>query len=513
MPRRPQPPTLRLAAIKAVGRHLERICYGCKNSHETLLLTESDAFLREEGPFVTFPPSLLEDLLQEVCRQRCSALHLHLLIQPQLRKLKVQSGTVHHALHFLQLRCPGLRCIELGSQRDIVPELFIRVFASFPHLVRIDLSDTCIDDRAFDTIGSHCKGLQVLEISHSTVTDNGLRFISQGPKGEHRCPKLTTLGLKGARVSRRGVAALLHYHPALKDLQYEDTIGALAELEALGHPWQGKLDALTCSDSRDIGGDLESALEQNPVFHTLQLKNTTVRSESLYPVMKNTQLRCLELTSNDEFLVEWGEGVAPLLSSVGSSLTSLTLDRLHHVDSSIIGENCPQLVQLSISHVATFAPVMVEGPPVFKKLESLTLLNSYGNHILSTAVRQLLLNCVRLQELHLQLVDTLDDLLWEQVATSNPLQHLVTATFDQCHGISASILFNLVETENQLEMLNVWSCRFVNDQDRDNIKRLIKSGSMDLVFRCMPFLGFQSLPNPPINLPQAGEVIPLIQLE
>ena len=36
-----------------------------------------------------------------------------------------------------------------------------RVFASFPHLVRIDLSDTCIDDRAFDTIGSHCKGLQV----------------------------------------------------------------------------------------------------------------------------------------------------------------------------------------------------------------------------------------------------------------------------------------------------------------------------------------------------------------
>ena len=49
MPRRPQPPTLRLAAIKAVGRwrwkildffsilisrHLERICYGCKNSRE-----------------------------------------------------------------------------------------------------------------------------------------------------------------------------------------------------------------------------------------------------------------------------------------------------------------------------------------------------------------------------------------------------------------------------------------------------------------------------------------------
>ena len=50
----------------------------------------------------------------------------------------------------------------------------------------------------------------------------------------------------GARVSRKGVAAMLHYHPKLTgrlvrifcllvpDLQYEDTIGALAELEAMG---------------------------------------------------------------------------------------------------------------------------------------------------------------------------------------------------------------------------------------------------------------------------------------
>ena len=55
MPRRPQPLTLRLAAIKAVGRyncmdcllsdltfemarHLERICYGCRSSQEVKLI-------------------------------------------------------------------------------------------------------------------------------------------------------------------------------------------------------------------------------------------------------------------------------------------------------------------------------------------------------------------------------------------------------------------------------------------------------------------------------------------
>ena len=42
-------------------------------------------------------------MLKELCSRRCSAYHLHLLIQPQVRRLQVQSGTVHHALHFSQV--------------------------------------------------------------------------------------------------------------------------------------------------------------------------------------------------------------------------------------------------------------------------------------------------------------------------------------------------------------------------------------------------------------------------
>ena len=37
-----------------------------KNVFQSMLLTESDGFLREDGPFVSWPPSLLEDLLEEV---------------------------------------------------------------------------------------------------------------------------------------------------------------------------------------------------------------------------------------------------------------------------------------------------------------------------------------------------------------------------------------------------------------------------------------------------------------
>ena len=39
-----------------------------KISFQCLELTESDDFLRDEGPFVSWPPSLLEDLLEEVLK-------------------------------------------------------------------------------------------------------------------------------------------------------------------------------------------------------------------------------------------------------------------------------------------------------------------------------------------------------------------------------------------------------------------------------------------------------------
>lgn len=514
MPRRPLTASLRLLAIRAVGKHLELICFGCRNISQVNAVIESEAYLKVPGPFTTWPASLLEEMLKELCSRRCSAYHLHLLIQPQVRRLQVQSGTVHHALHFSQLRCAGLQCIEIKSERDIIPELFIRVFSAFPRLVRIDLSGTCIDDRAFNTIGSTCKLLRLLELSNSTVSDTGLRFLSLGPGEERRCQSLTTLGLRSARVSRKGVAAMLHYHPKLTDLQYEDTIGALAELEAMGcDPWSGIIKILSCGDSRDIGGDLESALEQNPNFESLELANTTLRTECLYPVMQCGGLRSLHLGNTDSFLLDWGEGVAPLLSACGRNLRTLRLDRFCYVDTSLIGRLCPVLQELALSHIVNFAPVMQLGERVFRDLEDLTVINSYGTHIMSTVIKQLLLHSTKLQELHLKLVDSLDDPLWSQVLSVNGLNQLVSVTLDQCHGISDCTLHSLVIGRNLLETLNIWSCRFITEREKNCSKQIIKLENMDVTFRCLAFQGFQALPLPPMDLPPAGEIVPLINLD
>ena len=63
MPRRPAVASLRHAAILAVGRHFELVCYGCRDQAQLGLLLDTSTYLQAEVPAVTsLPASLLEDL-------------------------------------------------------------------------------------------------------------------------------------------------------------------------------------------------------------------------------------------------------------------------------------------------------------------------------------------------------------------------------------------------------------------------------------------------------------------
>ena len=54
--------------------------------------------------------------------------------------------------------------------------------------------------------------------------------------------------------------------------------------------------------------------------------------------------------------------------------------------------------------------------------------------------RQLLAFSAGLQHLSLQLVDSLDDLLWAEIFNSNSFRHLVSVSLDQCHSLSGESL-------------------------------------------------------------------------
>lgn len=135
----------------------------------------------------------------------------------------------------------------------------------------------------------------------------------------------------------------------------------------------------------------------------------------------------------------------------------------------------------------------------FIHLEELTLENQYGSCIVSNILRQLLSNCPGLVSLSLTLVDSLDDVVMAGVAATNPLHHLQTLTLDQCHSISGDCLMDILTSDNSLQSVNIWSCRFVTTKHREMFKNIIQRENYDMSLRVLPFSGFISLPRPPVE--------------
>ena len=91
---------------------------------------------------------------------------------------------------------------------------------------------------------------------------------------------------------------------------------------------------------------------------------------------------------------------------------------------------------------------------------------------MSNIIKQLLCFCVNLEELTLQLVDSLDDMVWNNIICSNNLHNLISLTLEECHCISGEVLHELLLQENELQHLNVLSCRFVTTSHRDIFRKI-----------------------------------------
>ena len=80
-------------------------------------------------------------------------------------------------------------------------------------------------------------------------------------------------------------------------------------------------------------------------------------------------------------------------------------------------------------------------------------------------------------------MDSLDDLVLSQVLASNSLRALVSLTLDQCHSVSGDSLHDLVSEDNDLQIINIWSCRFVTTKHRDTFRKIIAKENYDLSMR------------------------------
>ena len=106
----------------------------------------------------------------------------------------------------------------------------------------------------------------------------------------------------------------------------------------------------------------------------------------------------------------------------------------------------------------------------FNLLEDLSLENQYGSCIVTNILRQLLCYSPGLQSMSLMLVDCLDDVVWSQIISTNSLTSLISLTLDQCHSISGDCLYDLISSDNSLQVVNFWSCRFITAKHREQFK-------------------------------------------
>ena len=363
MPRRKSPASLRQAAILCVGKYFDLVCYGCRDYNSTNLMVDSEMYHEMSTPLDRLPSSLLEDMYTVICSKRCGPLYLHALIQPQIRSIVIQPGTIHFAIAYLQKRCSQLASMNLSGSTHMNPELFIPVFKHFSNLMRLNLSDNVIDDRSFNNIGMTCHRLRHLNVSRSTISDLGLQFLSRSEHNVPRCQELLTMDMERCRVTRRGVASFIVYHPGLCRLTYEDTVGALYELQQLGcTPATGymfHIDQLTAEgEERPVDHELRSAVTMSPQVSHVRMLATKLTNSGVYSLMNCVHLTSLHIANTDMFLVDFDEGIVPVLTICGHNLQSLILDRFKHVDISFIGKTCPKINKLSLSHIVHFGQLL-----------------------------------------------------------------------------------------------------------------------------------------------------------
>ena len=364
MPQRKSVPTLRHSVILCIGKNFDLVCYGCRDYSQINMLLDSDMYCDLSTPLDTLPASLLEDMYSVICRRKCGPQYLHVLIQPQIRHIVIQPGTIHFALSFLQQRCQRLQSLDLTGSTHMNPELFIPVFKHFPNLVTLNLCDNVIDDRSFNNIGITCHSLRHLNVGRSTISDLGLQFLSRSQQNVGRCQMLETINLDKCRVTRKGVASFIFYHPSVRNLVYEDTVGALFELQKLGCGAEDgflfNISLLTAESEQDpVDDELRSAVMMNPAVTGVRMLSTKLSNSGLYSLMNCKSLTYLNITNTDLFRVDFDEGIMPVLTECGHNLETLILDRFKHVDIGSVGKLCPKMKKLSLSHIVHFSQLLV----------------------------------------------------------------------------------------------------------------------------------------------------------
>jgi len=487
MPQVVEPLSLRGAALRTICHEFELICYGVsRHSTQYRAFLKSGAYLKHQQrpPLRQLPVHVFTELVSEVFLELGSTPHvLHAVIQPQMVECRLPStlSTLPLAIKLLVERVNNLHTFELTCCKSLSPLILAACLPYLPSLTFLNLEGTSFDDFGLEQLGRHVPGLLTLNVARTRVTDRGLVGL-QGLLSQ-----LTFCILLSNRVSTEGVVSLLVDHPSLITLEYErmkEGLVLMASTPDLAkRGFQLRKVVLEGCREEDVAA-LEASKDILPMLEAISLNNSSLTPRLAVSLGQFAHLEKLELGNSmfTQYTASFIESVLPLLKMVGSQLTHLSLENLKFFDVTHVGRLCPKLISLKLSNILSYCRAENQREKVFCNLEELYIFNTRWGSITEGMLRQLL-SSTRLRIINLQLVNSLTDELFKDILDRNPLPSLEFLTLEQCHGLSVSLLEQLLSQSGPLASLHVWGCANIGPISKERLVGLIFNKRLNVNFQ------------------------------
>ncbi|XP_057376371.1 uncharacterized protein LOC130697487 [Daphnia carinata] len=506
MPRLNQPLSMRKRALQSLAQHFPVVCYGTTPTHTLADLIEDGSYLNIKGPFTQWPSDLLEEMLQTVAQQRpLGRAYLHHLIQPHLESFNLASGIgdVYFAIQFVGDRCQNLQRLDLSYISYLGPDLLCRLVAKLPFLKYINFQMTPINDQVLGQIGETCRQLRSLDVSSTPISDRGLELLGRKTEEDGLPCQLTRLLVTDTYVSHYGIATALRTMPQLRQVEYEFIYQVFDHLTELGGDERAleelidesngcppyRLTSLKSSDPLSTSENLVTALHLCPDLQSVALTSSPSFQESaLWNLSRLSRLCDLSLANGPSaYSMDFYTSIVPVLQAVGHQLNNLILTRFTCVDIQVIGMACLELKNLALSEICHFAPVDSIQPELYTQLEALELWALAGAQLPALVIKQLTTPCQRVQNLLFRNCHVLTDQLFNELWTVNPMMSLSHATFDGCRHVSLTLLLELLQRDSDLNLLRLWNCPQLDQDDYALMLATVKSTNMDVYVDWYPY--------------------------
>ncbi|XP_046406838.1 uncharacterized protein LOC124171656 isoform X3 [Ischnura elegans] len=356
--------------------------------------------------------------------------------------------------------------------------------------------------------GEQCVHLLELNLTSTAITDRGMVMLCLSPDGSARCQALRRLCVADTWVTCSGAAVALLALPALQHFDFDRMFEAMRILEA----WEGTagervMAALgVCSARRPLSPRPALALttvtscgEAGSGSHgpsvtarlcpraaSLTVSGTPLPAEALYPLMVLRNLTALSLTACGA-ACDFEAGVLPLLTALGHQLNSLILAKFFSVDVGAIGMACPHLVNFALSDVTAFELMNQKiSAESFQELQALEIWSDADFIIPTNVLQQLLLFSKNIRNILLKGVGIVTDEMFSEILKVNPMRQLSHLTLDNCHCVTHATVHRILDADNELCMLRIWSCYRINKEANDIISQRIANENMDIYLDWFP---------------------------